>query len=63
MSNKNHVWGGTDLSTCELCGDKDWMADDECSKRKEIKMKSGSKIKFNESKTPLTGEQGWYSDE
>ncbi len=28
---KEHVWEEPDLSTCELCGHKDWMADGPCS--------------------------------
>lgn len=28
-----HCWDDNDLSTCLRCGDKDWMADDVCSKK------------------------------
>ncbi len=32
----NHEWESPDLSTCKKCGDKDWMADAECSESKLV---------------------------
>ncbi len=31
-----HAWKEPDLSTCDLCGDKDWMADKYCSENPEV---------------------------
>ena len=44
-----HIWGDPDLSTCELCGDKDWMADKECSKSKDLTLERAVNRIFEDS--------------
>ena len=36
MRNSGHVWATPDLSRCELCGDKDWMADKFCAGNPDV---------------------------
>ena len=35
--NSGHSWTNTEGDKCELCGDKDWMADKYCSGNPEVK--------------------------
>lgn len=59
-----HIWNGNDR--CELCGDKDWMADRFCSKNPEVaeEYDSWSKMEAikHHAEDAVAFEQGYHNE-